>query len=198
MKRAGAFSGWIGVALLLLACVIGSLTFPRNFLWFFESSVSFVPDLLSGAIAALALYPLWRKGELAAPFDGLLALVALLPLYYLCAILVNIGLGGSGPGLLKLPLVWLLLLILLLANINFRKYAELSLIVLLFLATWNILEASNAMGKLGFPFLAAALFGIVLTFDQRKIFREVLGGTSIPIQDHSSQQIPPEVTIRQP
>lgn len=163
------------MASLLSACVIGSLSFPRNFLWFFESSISFVPDLLSGCIAALALYPLWRKGEIAAPFHGLMSTVALLPLFYLSAILVNIGLGGSGPSLLKLPLVWLLLVILVLANINFRRYAELSLIVLLFLATWNVIEANDAMGMFGFPFLAATLFGMVLTFDQKKIFREIVG-----------------------
>ena len=166
--------GWIGVVLLIAACLIGSLTFPTKFFVFFDSSVNFVPDLISGLIAALALYPLWRKGELAAPFHGFISLAALVPLFYLTAVLVNIGLGGAGPGIFKLPTVWVLLILLALANLN-SKYAELSLIVLLFLATWNISAASAAMGHYGFPFLLASLSGLILTFDQRKILQAVIG-----------------------
>jgi hypothetical protein len=168
-------TGWLGVGSLVLACAIGGMTFPKNFLWFFESSVTFAPDLLSGLIAALALLPLWRKGDLAAPFHGPVTLIAIIPLFYLCSVLVNIGLGGSGTSLLKLPVVWMLLILLVLANLNIGKYAELAIIVILFLVSWNITTASAAMGVYGFPFLVASLCGVVLTFNQKKIFREVVG-----------------------
>ena len=166
---------WFGVISLIIACMIGSLEFPKNFMWFFDSSVSFAPDLLSGLIALLALFPLWKKGELAVPFRGTFAFAAILPLFYLTAVLVNIGLGGAGPSLLKLPVVWLLISILLLANLNRDKYAELSFFVITFLATWNIWHANKAMAGFGFPFLAASVVGVVLVFDKRKIFCEVTG-----------------------
>jgi hypothetical protein len=172
--------GWLGVASLMIACIIGSLTFPKNFLWFFESSVSFVPDLLSGCIAALALFPIWRKGELAAPFKGIAAFALLIPLFYFVSVLVNIALGGSGFGLLKLPTVWLLLIILAMANLNVAKYAELAIIVLLFLVSWNINSASEAMGLFGFPFLLASLCGLILSFDQKKIISELTGRSVDP------------------
>lgn len=167
--------GWLGVASLIIACIIGSQTYPKNFLWFFESSVSFVPDLLSGCIAALAINPLWRKGELAAPFHGIAAIALLVPLFYLVSILVNIALGGAGFGVFKLPTVWLLVIILAMANLNLAKYAELAVIVLLFLVSWNIHSASEAMGVFGFLFVLASLCGLILTLDQKKIIREVTG-----------------------
>ena len=175
MARSRLVMGWCGVALLTVACGIGSLRFPKNFLWFFESSVSFVPDLFSGFIAALALFPLWRKGELATPFRGALSLAALIPAFYLASVLVNIALGNAGLGILKLPSAWILIVVLLLANINVQRYAELAAIVLLFLVIWNVHSASDVMGFLGFPFFLAAALGLVLVFDQHKIFAEVAG-----------------------
>lgn len=104
-----------------------------------------------------------------------MAFAALVPLFYLVSVLVNIALGGAGFGIFKLPTAWLLLIFLALANLNSAKYAELAMIVLLFLVTWNIHWASEAMGVFGFPFLVASLSGLILVFDQKKIVQEVTG-----------------------
>lgn len=104
-----------------------------------------------------------------------MAFAAIIPLFYLVSVLVNIALGGAGFSILKLPSAWILLIILALANLNFAKYAELVMIVLLFLVTWNIHSASEAMGVFGFPFLVASLSGMILAFDQKKIIQEVTG-----------------------
>jgi hypothetical protein len=166
---------WVGLASLIGACIVGSFTYRKNFLWFFETEVSFVPDLLSGIIATFAVLPLWRNGDLAPAFRGLASIIAILPLFYLAAVLANIGLGGSGLAIFKLPTVWLLMLILLLANLNIRKYAELAMIVLVFLASWNVITASQAMGFNGFLFVALSLAGVILIFDQDKLIGEFTG-----------------------
>jgi len=167
--------GWAGVLCLIGACALGSQNYTDSFLWFWEKNISFLPDLLSGLIAAGALLPLYRKGLLAASFVGVLAFIPLILVFYLSAVLANIGIGGNGWSLLKLPTTALTLFLLILANVNINKYAELALLVLLFLASFSLISASNAMGFSGFVFVSLSVAGILLVFDEKKVMREVLG-----------------------
>jgi len=134
-----------------------------------------LPDFLSGLFAAGALYPLWKQGLLAAPFKGWAAFIPLFLVFYLAAVLANIGLGSNGWTLTKLPIVSLTILLLVLVNINRTKYAGLALLVLIFIASINLITTSKVMGFPGFAFVIFTTAGILFVFDERRILKQIFG-----------------------
>ena len=81
---------------LVVACVLGRLTYTSQFLWLFTREVSYVPDLISGLVSILLVLPVVRGDFLFRHrLDGL-ALFNLALLFYLTAAFGNRGLGGNG------------------------------------------------------------------------------------------------------
>lgn len=184
-SRAQVALARLGVACLLAACVIGSLTFARRCWLVMSCEVSYRPDLVSALIAGCALGMLWRARFLVP--RGWVELLALLPLLYLAGVLARMTTGDSW--LWRTPTLALLGLVTALGLLDVRPLAVvanlarlLALVLFVGLAALNLVTASGAMGPWGFPFVALGLAGLLLTFDARRVLAALgaAGGRASP------------------
>lgn len=159
---------------LVVACVIASLTYTISFLWLFTREVSYVPDLTSGLVSILLVLPVVRGDFLYRHRLDALTLSNLALLFYLTAAFVNIGLGGDA-ALLKTPTTFFMLLVVLIANLNSRRYGELAVVALVFFGAVNLSAANEAMGFSGFILACCSALGVLFAVDIEKVTRLVVG-----------------------
>ncbi|MGB5066015.1 MAG: hypothetical protein WBO29_01385 [Albidovulum sp.] len=103
-----------------------------------------------------------------------LTLLNLVLLFYLTASFVNIGLGGNA-ALLKTPTTFFMLLVVLIANLNSRRYGELAVVALVFFGAVNLSTANDAMGFGGFILACCSALGVLFAVDIEKATRLVMG-----------------------
>ncbi len=164
------------VAFLCLsaASLIGSQTYKAQFLWFFSREYSFLPDLISGVIALSLIRPVLVGDLHHSHRVNVVTWINFGLLFYVTAVFANIGLGGN-TSLLKTPSSILVLLVILFANLNVKRYGELVVPILLAFGAINISSASKAMGFPGFILIGTAAIGSAFLIDLSRVKQAVLG-----------------------
>jgi hypothetical protein len=156
------------LASLLCLCValaIACTTFVREG-WWGPIVVTLRPTLASGAIALFLIGPLYLRGILR--WERTVYGVLLFVLNFaVTAALVRVILGEQR-SLLSLdePLVVAFWGAIALGWLGMRPVAAVAWIVVFAIGTVNLLSVSDAMGPLGFVFLAAAFLGVLLQSDE--------------------------------
>ncbi len=162
---------FIALACLAVACAIGSRTYPTKWFWFLSTTQSFLPGLMSGIVALLLLLPVIRGDFLHSHKLDLLTVVNLLLVFYLTSVFATMGIQGAGAisTVAQGPSLIITLLVIVMANLNVRRYGELGILVLVVFGGWNIYATSDAMKFWGWLFLASSTVGTICLIDLRKL-----------------------------
>lgn len=155
------------IALLVIAGAIVSITYTKSFLWIFTREVSYVPDLVSGLLAAGIVVPLLRSIRLIDDHFDLLTVIILALYFYLVAAVVNISLGGSGT-FFAFPALFSVGVAVMAALVRSRFAAVVSVFVLPALTAANVLSASKTFGKLGFLMVVVVVVATFLMVDFKR------------------------------
>lgn len=172
------------IGLLCVACLIGLMSY-RQTTWFGESTVSFVPDLVSTLYAALFVLPFYLRRILVYAHTWARILSGLLNLT-VAAIFIQMVLGQGSPAVLGLPMPLLLAVALGFVWLGIRPFAGLVWLAVMVLGAVNVQFASNAMGPWGWAFVLSALGGTVLQPDvhwesfRRSVLRDFRGPDETP------------------
>ena len=142
---------------LLLAAVIGFMTFTGTKFFFFTSPYSLQPDLISAPIAIAVLVPLYARQILrwSVSVHGIIMLILYITVF---SSIVNHGLNGKFSTYLfgaAIVLSWL----------GMRGVAGLSWVLLIAAAIMHAADVSSAMGFYGFLLVASAFLGLLLHSD---------------------------------
>jgi hypothetical protein len=156
----------LGSALCLaLALTLASMTFVVEG-WWETVRVTFRPTLASGAVALFLVGPLYLRGILRWERTVYGVLIFVLNLAVTAA-LVRVILGEQRSLFaLDAPLVVALWGAIALGWLGMRPVAAVAWVAVFALGTFNLLDASAAMGVWGFVFLAAAFLGVLLQSEQ--------------------------------
>lgn len=153
----------VSLGLLSFACLIGAMSY-RQSTWLGESTVSFVPDLVSTLYATLFVLPFYLRRILVYAHTWARLLSGVLNLT-VAAIFLQMVLGQGSPSVLGLPMPTLLAVALGFVWLGIRPFAGLVWLTVLVLGAVNVQFASNAMGPWGWAFVLSALGGMVLQPD---------------------------------
>lgn len=156
---------------LLLAAVIGSLSYTSYTFWFIPTEASFIPNLAAGLVALFLVIPVIRGDFLATHKLDALTVLNVMLLFYLTSIVTRMGLGGTGFAgwLLESPTFIIALGVIAAANFNAHKYGELAVLALVALGGINVFSVSEVMGLWGWVFLVLFAIGALLTLDLNKL-----------------------------
>lgn len=163
---------WIATGSFMAAATIGSITYTHYSFWFFKRHTSFMPDLMSGIIAAFVVLPLIRGELLHAKRLDRPTILSLVLLFYLLSMFAKMGLQGTSlAGIFtESPTFILLLFIGLAANFNPHRYGEIALLAAIVIGGYNISTVSAVMGFNGWLFVILIAAGTLLTLDLSKLW----------------------------
>ena len=188
----------ISLGLMAVACLIGVMSY-RQSTWLGETTVRFVPDLVSTLYAALFVLPFYLRRILVYAHSWARILSGLLNLT-VAAIFLQMVLGQGSPALLGVPMPVLLAVALGFVWLGIRPFAGVVWLGVLVLGAVNVQFASNAMGPWGWAFVLAALGGTVLQPDvhwesfRRRLLRDFRGPdeapTGLPVQPVEDRREP--------
>lgn len=162
---------------LSVATYIGCRTYPRTGIlnWIKgDTEMSFPPSLIAGVIALMLVIPIVRGDFLHNHKLDPLNLATLFLAFVVATILVRVGLGQP-KSLISVPTTYFAMAVLLLSNLNPKRYGELAIIGLVLCSTANLIAASNAMEGWGFALLITATVGSALVVDMKKIANRAMG-----------------------
>ena len=165
---------YLSLALLLVATVVGSMTYTGTGWRWQDVDVSLRPDMLSGIFAILLVAPLYLRRIITWSPSIYYILSAVLNVT-VTAVLVQAVLGAASPEWLSLPLPFVLALGLAMTWLGIRPLAPLAWAFVIFLGILNLQAASEAMGLWGYLFVICAGLGIFLQFpfEPQRILNEM-------------------------
>lgn len=149
------------------------MTYKAQLLWFFSQEHSFLPDLVSGVIAAALIHPILAGDLHHSHGINIVTWINFGLLFYITAVFANIGLGGN-TSLLKTPSSILILLVILFANLDVKRYGALIVPILLVFGAINVSSASKAMGFSGFVLILTAIIGSAFLINLSRVKKAVL------------------------
>lgn len=163
---------WIATGSFAAAAALGSITYTHYSFWFIKRLTSFMPDLMSGIIAAFMVLPLIRGDLLHSKRLDRPTVLSLVLLFYLLSMFAKMGLQGTSlAGIFtESPTFILLLFIGLAANFNPHRYGEIALLAAIVIGGYNISTVSAVMGFNGWLFVILIAAGTLLTLDLSKLW----------------------------
>lgn len=180
--------GYLGVAALLMCAAILSLTYQETykFLFFFDRTrdARLRPDLISGLVAVLVLFVLWKsKAFRQNVSQPVMACLILLFLYVCAALAAGIIKGTSSAGFFRIGSdiltagrywpVLVVIAVLMFSAVARRQYMMAILVSAAILVVFNLSPVSDAMGLVGFAFIVLFAAGFYALVDLN-VFRSAL------------------------
>ena len=182
----------LSLVLLVFALLCAWLPHRQSYLLFWETSVSFTPDFVSGALALAIITPLYARRIIVYPYHSVNSLLFFVVNLALTATFIQITLGKGSVG--TFPSLAAIICAVALSWLGMRAAASLAWIGLLAFSVVSMLLSNYAWGMAGFGFIVAGFCGILLQTDMNpsKLLFEILGeyaGRPIPI--YQASQVEP-------